>query len=446
MVSPPTARMRRARTRDPRPKSVSRIRLAENNLDGVGRPLSAPGRQQANAEDLLAELVRLVESSGLTPERLRPPAGTMPEPTRTDTEPMQRLETTSLRPSVEASSSKPGKTGSVDFETQQAPESDNSYSNDPNLTNLATGRLAGAWKFRISALVLVGAAVLGSIFWLKRGEPGPPDAPPFIATARGPTTTQPQSNSTVATSSEAGATLGDITQPAQGKVVSPEDRPIDLNARLLLNNPPQSDLAPAVIGAAPPTADASAGKPVTTSVNTPAVAPPIAAPQAMASQSLGSEPVPTVSPPLDSTQIATPTPSAADSGVAAPPTNAPLPPVRPAPKAAIEAAGVAQRSTPKLDLPTKLSNKSDARVVVAKADATGAKAPAERSAPSQREASVKPEKGAKTLNAAQAPTEAPAAAPSQQPTPAQQPNPNPVVRTFRNMVGALTGFIPFVPH
>jgi hypothetical protein len=99
--------------------------------------------------------------------------------------------------------------------------------------------------------------------------------------------------------------------------------------------------------------------------------------------------------------------------------------------------------TPKLDLPTKLSNKSDARVVVAKAEATGAKAPAERSAPPQREASVKPEKGAKV---AQAPTEAPAAAPAQQPVAAQQPSPNPVVRTFKNMVGAITGFIPFMPH
>jgi hypothetical protein len=55
---------------------------------------------------------------------------------------------------------------------------------------------------------------------------------------------------------------------------------------------------------------------------------------------------------------------------------------------------------------------------------------------------VKPEKGAKT----QASTEAQAAAPSQQPVAAQQPSPNPVVRTFKNMVGALTGFIPFMPH
>jgi hypothetical protein len=295
----------------------------------------------------------------------------------------------------------------------------------------------------VSALVLVGAAVVGSIFWLKRGEPGPPNAASFIARTQGPTTTQPQSNSTVAASTEAGATLRDITQPAQGKVASPEDQSIDLNARLSLNNPPQSDLVRTVIGAAQTTTD---GKPLVAPVNTPAVAAPIAAPQPMALQSLESKPVSTVSLPPGSTQIATPTPSTADSGVAAHSTDAPLPPIRPALKPASEAAGVAQRSTPKLDLPTKLSNKSDARVVVAKADATGAKAPAERGAPPQREASVKPEKGAKTLKVAQAPTEAPAAAPSQQPVAAPQPSSNPVVRTFRNMVGAITGFIPFMPH
>src|SRR5260370_42658614 len=103
---------------------------------------------------------------------------------------MQRLEITSLRPSVEASSSKPGKTGSVDFETQQAPESDNSYSNDPNGAYLATGRRAGAGTFTVPALVLVSVAV-GSIVWLKRVEPGPPNASPLMETTQGPTTMQP---------------------------------------------------------------------------------------------------------------------------------------------------------------------------------------------------------------------------------------------------------------
>ena len=386
--------------------------MAENDLDGAGGPSSAPGSQPANAEELLAELVRLVESSALASRRSPPPAP----------------------------SSKPSQTR-VDVEPPRA-EFHNSYSNDPNLTNLAVGRRAGAWKFRVSALVLVGAAVLGSIFWLKRGESGPPSAASFIARTQGPTTTQPQTDSTVAASSDAGATLGAIPQPAQAKVANPNDQPIDLSAHLSLNNPPHSDLAPTAIGSAQPTADASAGKPPAAPVNTSAVAAPIAAPQPVASQSLEPKPVPTVSVPPDSTQIATQTPSTADSGVAARSTDAPLPPVRPAPKPAIEAAGVAHRPTSKVDLPTKLSNKSDTRVVVAKAEATGAKAPPERSEPPQREASVKPEKGAKT----QASTEAQAAAPSQQPVAAQQPSPNPVVRTFKNMVGALTGFIPFMPH
>ena len=104
---------------------------------------------------------------------------------------------------------------------------------------------------------------------------------------------QPGSNLTVSTSSEAGATLKDMPQPAGGKVASPEARPIDMNAAVSPNNPPQSDLARTAIGASQP--DASDGKPVAASVNTAAAAAPIAAPQPVASQSLDPNPAPTVS-------------------------------------------------------------------------------------------------------------------------------------------------------
>ena len=401
--------------------------LAENNLDGVARGLRPPGSQQANADELLAELVRLVELA----ERSRPPAGTVSEPTR---------------PSVAAPSSKPRETRPVDFEPPRAAQFNDSYSNDTNGTDFVTPRRVGAWKFGVSALLLVGVAGVGSIFWLKRVEPEPPIVPPSIAATEASTTTQPPSNSTVAASSEARVTpREDVTQPAEGKGASPEERPIDPNAHVSLDNPPQPVLAPKPIGAAQPTPDASAAKPVTASVKTPAVAPPVVAPQPVASQSPDPKPVPAVSPTPDSTQIGTPTPSTADSG-AAPSIDAPLPPVRPAPKASIEAAGVAQRSTAKLDLPTKLSSRSDARAVAGKADAAGARAPVERSEPAQREASLKPERNGKTLNAAQAPAEAQAAQ-SGQPAAAQpRNNPNPVVRTFTNMVGAIAGLIPFVPH
>jgi hypothetical protein len=92
-------------------------------------------------------------------------------------------------------------------------------------------------------------------------------------------------------------------------------------------------------------------------------------------------------------------------------------------------------------LPAKLSNKSSAQIVVAKADATEPGAPAETpSRPLRRGAPVKPETEVETPKAAQTPAEA-QAAPPEPPVPAQQPNP--VVRTLSNMVGALTGLIPF---
>ena len=413
--------------------------MAENNLDGIGRPPRAPGKQQVNAEELLAELVRLVECSGHAPERPSPPVETVSEQNLPDRAPTQPLEMKSLHPSFKAPSSKPRETVVVDVEPPRAPEPDNSCSNDPSGIGLAAGRRSGAWTFRVSALVLAGAAVIGSIFWLEQITSTPPKAPPFIAAAQSPTTVQPRSNLSAATSSDDGVTPpGDVTQPAEGKDVSPEKRPIDQDRRASLENPPPSqDLGPTDIGVAQPPAP-PAEKPPAASVDTPTVAKP-----PTASQSLDSKGMPTVSLPPDPTQIATPIPSATDSGMAAPASDAPLPPVRPPPKAAIQAGGVAQRSTPKLDLPTKLSSQSGAHVV-AKAGATGPGAPQSRSEPLRLGASANPEN-----KTAQASVNS-QAAPSAQPEPApKQPNPNPVARAFGAVVGAVgavAGLIPFAPH
>jgi hypothetical protein len=414
--------------------------VAEDNSEG--RPLRA-GAQPANAEEMLAELVRLVESSALAPKRSTLSAETVPKPKRTDTAPMQPLEMTAQRSSLDAPAIKPGGTRPVDVQPPRADE-------DPERLNLATGQRSGGWTFMASAIVLACAAVIGSIFWFKRVESRLPEAPPLIATAQAPTALQPPSNSTVAASSDAGATpFRAIAQPAQGKVVSPEEPPIDPNARGSLSNPPPStDLGLAAIAAAQPTADASAGKPLAEPVDTPAVAALIAPSQPTASQSLDPKPVPvpTVPLPPDSPEAALPTPSATNSGVAANASDAPLPPVRPAPKAAVDSAGVVQRSTQKVELPTKLSGKSVAHVVVARAEAIG---PGVRAAtptePLRLGASVKPEKGAKTVTTAQAPAAA-QAPPSAQPAPAKQPNPNPVVHAFNSVVGALNGLNPFAAH
>jgi hypothetical protein len=432
--------------------------VAENNRDGIERGLLTSGNQQVNAQEMLAELVRLVESSRLAPEGSAPTAKTVPEQTRADMEPAQSLEITSPQPLVEVWSSSPGETAAVVVDPPRARESDNSYSNDPNGIDVARGRRSVAWTFKALALVLAGAAGIGSLLWLERVEPGPPKAGPVIAAVQGPATVPPESNLTVLTSRDAGASPPrDVAQPAQGKILGPEERPIGLNARVSANNPPSAvDSGPTAIGVAQPAADASAGKPLAAPVNAPAAAEPIAAPPAMALQSLAPKPVPTVSLPPDPllppdpTQIAMPAPSESNPGGAAVhASDAPLPPIRPAPKVVIEAAGVVQRSTPKLDLPTKLSSKSAAHVVVAKTDVNGPSVPAEKPSEAlRRPASVNSEKGAKTLKTTQAPAEA-LAPPSGQPVKDPQSNPNPVVHAFNNAVGAvgaLAGLIPFVPH
>jgi hypothetical protein len=420
--------------------------VAENDLDGVGRRSRAPGSQQANAEEMLAELVRLVEASRFAQERPASPAETVSEPNRTGAEPMQSPETRPLQ-SLVVASSEPNETGAVDVKSSRTPEYDDSPSTDPKGIDLA-GRAAGAPTFKVSALVLAAIAVIGAIFWLEQVESGPPKAPPFIATALAPTTAQPQSSLTPATSSEAGVTpQRDVTQAAQDKVVSPVEAPMDLNARVSLNNQlPSADLGPTAIGVAQPPADAFAGKPLTAPVDKLPVTQPIATAPLVAPQPPVSKPAPTVSLPPNATQMATASPSAPNYGGTASAVDAPLPPVRRAPKAATETAGVAERPPHKLDLPTKLSSKSAAHAVVAKVDPSSAGTAAETQSEAPRHgASTNSEKGAKTLTVAQAPAEAQAAS-SQQPGPAKQPNPNPVVHAFSNVVGALTGLIPFVNH
>jgi hypothetical protein len=419
--------------------------VAENDLDGVGRRSCAPGSQQANAEEMLAELVRLVEASRLAQERPASPAETVSEPNRTGAEPMESPETRPLQSSV-AVSSKLNETGAVDVEPSRTPEYDDSLSTDPKGIDLA-GRPSGAPTFKVSALVLAAVAAIGAIFWLEQVESGPPKAPPFIATAPAGTA-QPQSSLTPATSSEAGVTpQRDITQAAQDKVVSPVEAPMDLNARVSLNNQlPSADLGPTAIGVVQPPADAFAGKPLTAPVDKLPVTQPIATASPVAPQPPVSKPAPTVSLPLNATQMATAYPSAPNYGGTASAVDAPLPPVRRAPKAATETAGVAERPSHKLDLPTKLSSKSAAHAVVAKADPSGPGTAAETQSEAPRHGALtNSEKGAKTPTVAQAPAE-PQAASSQQPGPAKQSNPNPVVHAFSNVVGALTGLIPFVNH
>ena len=171
------------------------------------------------------------------------------------------------------------------------------------------------WKLMVSALALAGAATIGALFALEGGE-------------------------TVAPSGYSRATLGAF--------------------------------APAAVGQPP--AGVSDGTPAAAPVNTPVAAAPTAAPSPAGSQIPDLKTVPAAPMGPDVTRIANQPPSATASGEAAQATDAAKPPIEPAPKVAGETGAIAQRTTPKLDLPTILSRKSSDHVVVARTRTTSRRA------------------------------------------------------------------------
>ena len=163
--------------------------------------------------------------------------------------------------------------------------------------------------------------------------------------------------------------------------------------------------------AKPPAAASDRGWRSPRSLNTPLVRADAAQPpQGMTSEFPDPKPVRTISLRPDGTPIGAPPPidqPASDANVAAAPASAQQAGGSaeriPAPKTASDAAGVAQPSTPKIDLPTKLSPpKSSARVAVGKTDTTAPEATAQTPGePAQAGAPAKPEKAAKKPKAGQ---------------------------------------------
>ena len=146
----------------------------------------------------------------------------------------------------------------------------------------------------------------------------------------------------------------------------------------------------------------------------------------------------------DGTPIASPAVASADANEAAPAAEAPKPAAKPTPKAATDAAN-AQPSSARLDLPTKLSAKSSARVAVAKTDTTAPTSIAEAAnEPIPLRASAKSDKAAKPAKSQQAAAEPAAPAPqvasaaSAAPnSPVSQQPDNPLLHAFGNLLGSI---------
>jgi hypothetical protein len=287
------------------------------------------------------------------------------------TEPPQPLEM--------ATPNEPMETASVDIHASRASKFGDAYRPDPIGVDLAMKRRSGGWTPKVWVLpVAAGAALIGMVFALKGGAPGHSKAPPVVAAAEVSTKALQRRDAMIATSSDAGVSpLKGITQPAAVRRVISEEPPIELGDHASLGNAPASaNLGPTSAGAAQSTAGASSGSPVMVAVNTPVVGAPFVAPPPAAPQFPDSKTLRTVSVRPGGTQIATTTPSATGSGEALHASDGPQPPAKPATKGVSEVALVAQPSTHKLNLPTKLSGKPSARLVVAKTEtaAPGAEA------------------------------------------------------------------------
>jgi hypothetical protein len=371
--------------------SISGSRAVDEiNLDEFERRLRAAGAQQAQAEDPLAELSRLVEFSHMGIANGETPARRAPEAPVVRLAPLTSIEPGTLRPTLddEVEELAPG-ASEADRAARRDYEFDARHSDSASAADPGEERRPMRWKIAVSALALAGVAMIGGVFALRGGVPGLKKDAPFIAAAQGPTKVAPPSDQTVTTSSDAGATLlHDNGKPGSVKVVNSEEQPVDLNAQAAANNPAAS------------AAQGSAADPALAAIiNTPLVPPqPAAPPKGMTSEFPDPKPVRTISLRPDGTPIGAVSPP--DQPASAPAPAAPSKPAgapsAPAPKTISDAAGVAQPSTPKIELPTKLSPKSSARVAVGKTDTTAPDGTAQiPPGEAQNGAAAKPEKTTK---------------------------------------------------
>ncbi len=351
--------------------------VPEINLDEFERRLRSAGAPPNNADDPLAELTRLVnmisqenaKSDGVAELSSAHLPKAESFPLAANDESAARFESGESKapygePKPEPLDAPPG--FKIATASSAAAES-HDFSGEGYAALAAAGggeaearkRRPRSWYLKTGGLAAIGVALLGGAAALKVGVvPSLHKSPPFIAAAEGPTKVQPPSDATVQSGGDSAALMmKDSATPAPVKIVSSEEQPVDLSAQTPSPTP--------VAVASAPSPSPAAASPVAPAADTPIV-PPAESSATVAPLFPEAKPVKTVSVRPDGTVISTDsTPSPAP----------PSPPTKSATRAidnsATEAAAVApaEPATPKLDLPTKLSPKSSARVV-AKTDTT----------------------------------------------------------------------------
>jgi len=341
--------------------------VPEINLDEFEKRLRVAGAPSAGSEDPLAELTRLVNSVHADARRA--------------------ARTTQSAPSEaegEAAMTLPPAFGAISDTEEEYPAE--APPPEPTFAEPARARGSRGWAFKVTGMIVVGVVLLAGAAALKHGVPGLPKAPPLITADVAPTKVQPPNEANVQTTGDMAALLmKDSATPTPVKVINTEEQPVDLRTQTQPPAPtPSASASPPT--AVAPTLAVDAGSPVATAPET-QIVPPAAASASVAPLFPSAKPVKTVSVRPDGTLI-----TAADAAPpAAAPAVVPTPPTKMAVRAVDPVVATPEAATPKLDLPTKLSPKSQQRVI-AKTDTTApnADASATPSAPLQLVASPKP--------------------------------------------------------
>jgi hypothetical protein len=353
--------------------------------------MQGASRQPLNAEEMLAELKRVVDSS-TSPPSFRLPTASMVS-----------------------------KTGSIVRRAQIDKESDrriqatadnSAESGQPTVFRKATTPIARSWKLAAGGLALAGTAMIGATFALMNRAPDLPKRELAAVATEGPV--RPQSGGqTIEPSSSPGPLMQDSRPAEPSQVGALETRPDAMTA------PARSSLLPAggeAVADAPPQ-PASFGLESVAPTFTPAPANPAPAPAA----------------PQMGTQDGAPTATAPSAPAS---TGSALPAARPKPHAkatatAYVSAEAAPPSTPKIDSARKPPGKSSLQrpAKSAKASATPV-AQAERRSPQPA-----------PPNEAVSPP--PAAQVVGNPTPVATPAPSTIQQRFAD---GLTGAFSYVVH
>ena len=379
--------------------SVSGSRPADMRDDAFERGLRAQGAPQCT-DDRLAELIRLIESTGgLASEPSRTGTPRAPEPRQaSDPAPDGRGEMTPVEADAPAA-----------FQSGDRPSQEGG---DP-----PTRRPALPWMLKASALVLAGSALLGAGFGVLVGKPG---APPVVAGAEHPASAPQPSSEPAAPAGEAKAISPGDVQPASVNVAASGQEPTDIDAHV----PPGDRLQPPAIAATP----AAPAEPANGASAEPSPEAPIGA--AAAANGGSAQPA---SPARGGNPDETLPSSVTDMNRPAHAGDAPREPPKQTAKAESAPVAAARWSPPKADLTVTPPRRP--RPVVAKADSparfAGTQPPGE---PPRLEA---------TIIAPPAPAEAPPAPPAPQTTTPASPLTAltqplaPLAHAFNTVAGAL---------